>query len=137
MAGSPYAITQGTLAANSNYTIHLTASTLSITPATATLSVHAPGGVYTGSPIAPQATVTGVSGTAAASLEGVTPTLTYYVGSGTSGKELGAGAHRRRDLHGGRQFPRQRQIMPRSDRLPRASRSASRLPRSCWYRTRS
>ncbi len=92
VAGSPYAITQGTLAANSNYTIHLTASTLSITPASPTLSVHAPGGVYTGSPIAAHATVTGVSSTPAASLEGVTPTFTYYVGSGTSGNDLGAAA---------------------------------------------
>jgi hypothetical protein len=33
VAGSPYAITQGTLAANSNYTIHFTGSTLSVRPA--------------------------------------------------------------------------------------------------------
>ena len=50
------------------------------------MSISAPGEVYTGSPIAAQATVTGGSGTAAASLEGVTPKLTYYVGSGTSGR---------------------------------------------------
>ena len=34
MAGGPYAITQGTLAANGNYTISFTGSTLSVTPAT-------------------------------------------------------------------------------------------------------
>ncbi|MFO0492007.1 MAG: MBG domain-containing protein, partial [bacterium] len=33
VAGSPYAITQGTLTSNSNYTISFTPSTLSITPA--------------------------------------------------------------------------------------------------------
>ena len=36
--------------------------------------------------------MTSVSGTAAASLEGITPTLTYYVGSGTSGTDLDAAA---------------------------------------------
>ena len=92
VAGSPYTITQGTLAAGSNYTIHFTTSTLSITPARPTVSVLVPGGVYTGAPIAAQATVTGVSGAADASLEGITPTLTYFVGSGTSGTDLGATA---------------------------------------------
>jgi len=88
----PYAISNGTLASSSNYAIHFTTSTLRITPATPMVSVNAPGGVYTRSPIAARATVTGASGTAAASLEGVTPTLTYYVGSGTSGTDLGAAA---------------------------------------------
>ncbi len=85
-----YAITQGTLAANSDYTIHFTGSTLTITRATPTLNVHAPGGTYTGKPIAATVSVTGVNNTPAASLEGVTPTLTYYDGKGTSGKNLGA-----------------------------------------------
>ncbi len=85
-----YAITQGTLAANSNYTIQFNASNLTISPATPTVSVLAPGGVYTGSRIAAQATVAGTSGTSAASLEGVSPALTYYVGSGTSGTSLGS-----------------------------------------------
>ena len=56
------------------------------------MTVNAPGGTYTGSPIAATATVTGVDGTAASSLEGVTPTLTYYAGSGTSGTDLGSTA---------------------------------------------
>ena len=92
VAGSPYAISQGTLAADSNYTIHFTGSSLSITPATPGVTVSARGGTYTGAPITATATVTGVDGTAAASLEGVTPTLTYYAGSGTSGTDLGAAA---------------------------------------------
>ena len=92
VAGGPYAINQGTLAADGNYTIHFTGSSLSITPATPALTVNAPGGTYTGSPIAAQATVTGASGTAAPSLEGVTPTLTYYAGTGTSGADLGSAA---------------------------------------------
>ena len=92
VSGSPYAIGQGTLAANSNYTINFTGSSLSITAATPMLTVSDPGGTYTGTPIAATATVTGAGGTAAASLEGVTPTLTYYAGSGTSGTNLGSTA---------------------------------------------
>ena len=92
VAGGPYAISQGTLAANSNYTIHFTGSTLTITPATPVVTVSDPGGTYTGAPIAATATVTGVGGTATPDLEGVTPTLTYYAGSGTSGTNLGSTA---------------------------------------------
>ena len=92
VAGGPYAITQGTLTAGSNYTILFTGGSLSITPAKPTVSVNAAGGAYTGAPIAARATVSGLAGLAAASLEGVTPTLTYYVGSGTSGTDLGATA---------------------------------------------
>ena len=92
VAGGPYAITQGTLAADSNYTIAFTGSSLSITAATPMLTVTDPGGTYTGTPIAATASVTGALGTVAASLEGVTPTLTYYAGSGTSGANLGSAA---------------------------------------------
>ena len=56
------------------------------------MTVSDPGGTYTGTPIAATASVTGVSGTAARSLEGVTPTLTYYAGTGTSGTNLGSAA---------------------------------------------
>ena len=91
VSGGPYAITQGTLAA-SNYAIHFTGSTLTVTPATPALTVSDLGGTYTSAPIAATATVTGVGGTATPDLEGVTPTLTYYTGSGTSGMELGSAA---------------------------------------------
>ena len=46
MAGSPYAISQGTLAANSNYTISFTGSTLTITPATLTVTANPQTKVY-------------------------------------------------------------------------------------------
>ena len=92
VSGSPYAIGQGTLAADSNYTIHFTGSSLSVTAATPILTVSDPGGTYTGSPMAAKASVAGVGGTAAASLEGVTPILTYYAGSGTTGTNLGSTA---------------------------------------------
>jgi hypothetical protein len=92
VAGGPYTITQGTLAANGNYTIQFTGSTLTITPATPAVTVTDPGGTYTGAPIAATATVTGSGGTATSDLEGVTPTLTYYAGSATSGTNLGSTA---------------------------------------------
>src|SRR5260370_76917 len=40
VAGSPYAISQGTLAANSNYKIAFTGSSLTITPATLTVTAN-------------------------------------------------------------------------------------------------
>jgi hypothetical protein len=92
VSGGPYAIGQGTLTANSNYTISLTGSSLSITPATPGVTISDPGGTYTGAPIVAMATVTDANGTAARSLEGVTPTLTYYAGSSTSGTDLGSAA---------------------------------------------
>jgi MBG domain (YGX type) len=41
VAGSPYAITQGTLAANANYTINFTGSTLAITPVALSITADA------------------------------------------------------------------------------------------------
>ena len=46
MSGSPYAITQGTLAADSNYTIGFTGGTLTITPATLTVTANPQTKVY-------------------------------------------------------------------------------------------
>ena len=46
VAGSPYAITQGTLAANGNYTISFTASALTIAPAPLTIAAQAKTKVY-------------------------------------------------------------------------------------------
>jgi hypothetical protein len=48
MAGGPYAITQGTLAANSNYTISFTGSTLAITPAILTIAAQSKTKAYGG-----------------------------------------------------------------------------------------
>src|SRR5262249_58984081 len=63
VSGSPYAITQGTLAANSNYTIAFTGANLAITAATLTVTAN------------PQTKTYGTDD----------PTLTY----GTSGLEIG------------------------------------------------
>ena len=74
-----------------NYMTALATTTITVTPATPTLSVSAPGGAYDGSPYAASVTIAGSTGAApAASLEDVSPTLTYYAGTGTSGTDLGA-----------------------------------------------
>ena len=57
VAGGPYAISQGSLAANSNYTIAFAGSALNITPAPATINVSGYTGIYDG-------TIHGATGTA-------------------------------------------------------------------------
>ncbi len=79
-----YTITAGG-AADADYTISYVAGTLTITPASPSVSVSDSGGTYDGLPFAAVATVSGVNGSPDASLEGVSPTLTYYVGSSAEG----------------------------------------------------
>jgi FG-GAP-like repeat/PKD domain/FG-GAP repeat len=55
---------------------------------TPVLTVTDAGGTYKGATFAATATVTGISGSAASSLEGVSPTLTYYAGSSPTGTPL-------------------------------------------------
>ncbi|MHB1836242.1 MAG: beta strand repeat-containing protein, partial [Solirubrobacteraceae bacterium] len=64
-------------------------STFTIVQATPTVSVADAGGTYSGSPFAASATVAGLSGTGGASLEGVSPSLTYYTGTYASPSQLG------------------------------------------------
>ena len=56
--------------------------------ATPTVFVADAGGDFTGSPFAATTTVDDASGTAGFSLEGVTPTVTYYAGPSVSGTPL-------------------------------------------------
>jgi hypothetical protein len=84
-AGS-YAITAALADPNhqlANYTVHETDATLTVTPATPSVTVSDAGGTYDGSAFAAAAQVNG-----SASLEGVSPTLTYYAGSQASGTPL-------------------------------------------------
>ena len=76
--GGPYTIAQGTLTANDNYTIAFTGNTLTITPATPTVSVTDASGTYTSSAFSATGAVTGVGN---ASLG--TPAFTYYSGTYT------------------------------------------------------
>jgi hypothetical protein len=77
-------------AVDPNYTINFMPGTLNVTRATPSLSVSAPGGAFDGSPFPASVTVAGTSGQSGSILEGVLPVLTYYVGSGTSGTDLGS-----------------------------------------------
>ena len=56
------------------------------------MNVTDSGGTYNDTAFNASATVTGVDGTAASSLEGVAPVLTYYSGSNTTGASLGTQA---------------------------------------------
>jgi DNA-binding beta-propeller fold protein YncE len=72
--------------------------TFSIAPAIPTLSVYMAAGTYNGKAFTAKATVAGLSGLAAGSLEGVTPTLKYYAastpsGSGTATAPIKAGTY--------------------------------------------
>ena len=87
-----------TFAGSTNYTSASASTTFIITQATPTVQVTDAGGAYTGSTYPATATVTGVSGTAS-SLEGVTPTLLYYVGSTPSGNGSFDRAQRHRHLY--------------------------------------
>jgi Ca2+-binding RTX toxin-like protein len=84
-------VTQGTLSA-ANYTFSFVNGTLTIARATPSVAVTAAGGTYNGQPYPATATVAGVvpgvDSTPAASLEGVSPTFTYYAGSTASGTPL-------------------------------------------------
>ena len=59
-----------------------------IAQATPTVRVTDAGGTYSGSPFGAAATVTGVSGPGGVSLEGVTPSLSYYSGTYASVSQL-------------------------------------------------
>ena len=73
-------------------------ATFTIGQATPRLSVSDAGGTYNGTAFPASASVTGVGGAPGSSLEGVSPTLTYYAGSTASGTPL-AGAQHRGHLH--------------------------------------
>jgi hypothetical protein len=87
VVGSPYTISfsyagDGTFASASG------SSTLTVQQATPTVSVADPGGTYNGAAFPATATVSGVDNVAAATLEDVGLTLTYYAGTDTTGSQL-------------------------------------------------
>ena len=105
-----------------------TPATFAITTATPAVNVTDAGGTYNGSPFPATAPVTGVSGTASSSLEGVTPTLTYYAGSTATGTPLSGAPTRGRHVHRRRHLRRQHRLRQR--RLDcRPSPSRRRRPR--------
>jgi len=89
VAGGPYAIRRGTLAANSNYSIHFTGNTLTVQPATPTVTVTAAGGIGNGSPEGVSAaTVTGPNGITVVAFGDPSLSYTYYAGAFTSAAQL-------------------------------------------------
>jgi Bacterial Ig-like domain (group 3) len=71
-----------------DYTTVTASTTVDVAKATPAIAVTATGGIFTGGPFLALVTVSGVVAGAdnrpAGSLEGVTPSVTYYAGSGTS-----------------------------------------------------
>jgi hypothetical protein len=65
-------------------------TTFTIRKATPIVLVMDAGGIYNGKPFPATVLLAGMNGQFASSLEGVTPTLTYYAGRGTAGVNLGA-----------------------------------------------
>ena len=72
---------------------------ITVNPPSPTVTVSDAGGTYNGSAFPATATVAGAGGAAATSLEGVTPTLTYYLGAQASGARFGRCPHRRGNLY--------------------------------------
>ena len=75
-------------AGSTDYPARSAQATFTIAQATPTVSASDPGGTYSGSPFPATATVTGVSDPGGPSLEGVTPSLSYYAGTYTTAAQL-------------------------------------------------
>jgi hypothetical protein len=79
---------------STDYATVTATTTIGVTRATPALTVSAPGGTYDGTPfpatVAIASGIPGLNDIPAASLENVTPIVTYYDGAGTSGTSLGS-----------------------------------------------
>ncbi|MFI5459716.1 MAG: Ig-like domain repeat protein, partial [Isosphaerales bacterium] len=75
-------------AGSTDYTTGSALANVTITQATPAVGVSDPGGTYNDTAFPATATVAGVSGSAASSLEGVIPSLSYYSGTYTSAAQL-------------------------------------------------
>jgi hypothetical protein len=73
---------------STDYSSTTATATIIVAPATPTVTVSDGGGVYNGSPFAATASIAGIDGKAGPSLEGVSPTLTYYAGGSATGTSL-------------------------------------------------
>ncbi len=86
-AGSPYSVSYSYVG-DATYKAATGTSTLTIAKATPTVSVSDAGGTYNGKSFPATDTVTGIAGTASATLEGATLTLIYYAGTSAKGPPL-------------------------------------------------
>ena len=87
VSGSPYAVSYS-YAGDATYGTATDTSTLTINKAMPTVTVSDAGGTFTGKAFPAATTVAGVGGTASSSIEGATPTLTYYAGTSATGTPL-------------------------------------------------
>jgi len=83
VAGSPYAINQGTLAADANYTISFTGSSLTITPATPTITWANPGTITYGTALSATQLDATASWTVGGNTVNVPGCFTYNPAAGT------------------------------------------------------
>ena len=83
-APGSYPVTASYSGGNSDYSSATGLGVLSIIQALPTINIAAAGGTYSGSAFQAAVTIKGVNNTAAASLEGVTPTVTYFDAMGNS-----------------------------------------------------
>ncbi|HEV3342173.1 MAG TPA: Ig-like domain-containing protein, partial [Pirellulales bacterium] len=74
---------------STDYATGKATAAINVARATPTLDLSAPGGVYNGTPFPASLTIDGITNSPGTALEGVIPTLAYYVGSSTSGTSLG------------------------------------------------
>jgi hypothetical protein len=86
-SATPYTVTYS-YAGDANFAAATTTSTVTVSKDTPTVKVTDSGGTYNGAAFDATATVTGAGGSAASSLEGVAPTLTYYAGATAAGTPL-------------------------------------------------
>ena len=116
VSSSPYTVTY-VYFGDGGFSSASTTSSLTVHTATPVVSISDTSANYNGLPFVATATVTGVSGSAASSLENVTLIVLYYNGTYTSASQLSgltplAGrAHAPGSVHGGRQLPRQRRLL--------------------------
>jgi hypothetical protein len=89
VAGSPYEVSYS-YTSDGTFPSASSSSSLTVEKAKPTVTVTDSGGTYNAAAFPAKATVTGVGGSPASSLEGISPTLIYYSGSGTSGASLGS-----------------------------------------------
>ncbi len=92
LSGAPTTVGTYTVLASfigsTDYTSGMASTTFTISQATPSVSVTDGGGTYSGAAFAAGDTVSGVSQVAGASLESVTPTLSYYSGTSATGTAL-------------------------------------------------
>ena len=101
-------------AGSTDYGSATSLASFTITKPIPMVQVNDGGGTFNNSPFSASASVAGVIGSFAGSLEGVAPSLTYFAGSSTNGTSLTAAPSQRRQLHRCRFVRRQHRLWQRN-----------------------